>query len=319
MPRFCDKRSAFFSRKESSRDGWCHDLQNHDEITYQLVELEARSDEVLRFQGQEVSGRQLRERTLHEMRTKAVGPAAPYNRLYRPQRDGVATTFAGFVAASLEIADPYHATSAQLEQIKRGHLLLALANAMQPGVFSLSSWDLVGALPLPAAVVAERLEDQDYRWMNRGGVDLLGQNPTAARSAGGLPRAQALYGSLPEQLRDPDSFASGVRQILEARRRYQIARAKLTAVPEVEHPELCVLLLTLPGKEAYAITALNFGRNAVEETVDLAPLVACASRPVSGRKLVDALSGSVEGAIDTKQRIEFKLAPLAGKTLILAP
>ena len=49
-----------------------------------------------------------------------------------------------------------------------------MANAMQPGVFSLSSWDLVGALPLPAAAVAERMKDQDYRWINRGGVDLLG-------------------------------------------------------------------------------------------------------------------------------------------------
>lgn len=36
-----------------------HDLQNHDEITYQLVELDARSDQVFRLNGREFSGRQL--------------------------------------------------------------------------------------------------------------------------------------------------------------------------------------------------------------------------------------------------------------------
>src|SRR5581483_5597694 len=116
-------------------------------------------------------------------RDKAAGPAAPYNRLYRPEKDGVATTFAGFVAAALEVRDPYQATPEQVEQIRRGHLLLALANAMQPGVFSLSSWDVVGALPIPEASVAELTRDGDYRWINRGGVDLMGANPKATKSA----------------------------------------------------------------------------------------------------------------------------------------
>ena len=34
-------------------------------------------------------------------------------------------------------------------QVQRAHLLLAMYNALQPGVFALSGWDLVGALPLP--------------------------------------------------------------------------------------------------------------------------------------------------------------------------
>jgi len=56
--------------------------------------------------------------------------------------------------------------------------------------------------------VRERLADGDTRWINRGAYDLLGSNPEAARSSAGLPRATALYGSLPQQLRKPDSFAS---------------------------------------------------------------------------------------------------------------
>jgi len=129
-----------------------HDLQNHDEITYQLVELDARGDEVFRLNGEEVLGRQLREQMLREMREKAAGDRAPHNKLYRPERDGLATTFAGFIAAALEIRDPYHASRGEREQIQKAHLLLAAANAMQPGVFSLSSWDLVGAFAHPGKV-----------------------------------------------------------------------------------------------------------------------------------------------------------------------
>ena len=178
-----------------------HDLQNHDEITYQLVELDSRGDDTLTINGEQVLGRQLRQRVLQRMRDQAAGESAPYNHLYRAERDGLATTYAGFIAASLDIADPYHATPEEVDRIKRAHLLLAMATAMQPGVFSLSGWDLVGALPLPLESVAERADDGDYRWVNRGGVDLMNVAPQADRSAFGLPRATALYGSIPRTTR----------------------------------------------------------------------------------------------------------------------
>ncbi len=294
-----------------------HDMQNHDEITYQLVELEHRADRSFAIHGKQITGRELRERTLEEMRTRAAGPGAPYNRLYRPQRDGVATTYAGFVAASLGIADPYHATPDQVERIRRGHLLLAMANAMEPGVFSLSSWDLVGALPLPAASVADRLGDQDYRWINRGAVDLLGVNPGAMRSAYGLPRATALYGPLPEQLRDPESFASRLKRMLRARDRYQIQLGKLLAVSEVQNSSLAVLELELPDRASYAVTALNFGRDRVRESVDLSPIEKHRGSPLSGKELIEAIGGASEGRIGEDGRFDVELEALSGKTLIL--
>src|SRR5262245_29400118 len=107
-------------------------------------------------------------------RGSKTGRTAPHNKLYRPEKDGLATTFAAFVAVGLGVRDPYRATPEQVGRIARGHLLLAHANAMQPGVFCLSSWDLVGALPVPEAAVAKWATDEDHRWVNRGGVDLLG-------------------------------------------------------------------------------------------------------------------------------------------------
>jgi trehalose synthase len=164
-----------------------HDLQNHDEITYQLIDLGSRGD--IDFEGQNVNGMQLKEQILKEMRSRIDRDAAPHNKLYRPEQDGIATTFAGFIAAALGVNDPYNATPDEVALIQRGHLLVAHANAMQPGVFAVSAWDLVGALPLPEETVADRTRDGDWRWVNRGGVDLLGDNPDAKRSRFGIPPA----------------------------------------------------------------------------------------------------------------------------------
>jgi maltose alpha-D-glucosyltransferase/alpha-amylase len=248
--------------------GFVHDLQNHDELTFQLTEPEGRKDETFTVGGRKLTGRQLKDEMLAAMRSKAAGAAAPYNHLYRPEKDGLATTFAGFVAPALGVKDPYTATAADIRRIACGHLLLAAANALQPGVFGVSSWDLVGALPVPLEGVKDRVGGGDYRWVNRGGVDLLGANPQATTSAFGLPRAKALYGPLPDQLKDPDSFAARLRVMLAARRKYRLAEGELLAVPEPKTAGLCVLVLRLPD-HPLAVTVLNFGREDASEEIDL--------------------------------------------------
>jgi maltose alpha-D-glucosyltransferase/alpha-amylase len=292
-----------------------HDLQNHDEITYQLVELKHRGDETFTINGQEITGHELREQMLDQMRRLAAGESAPHNRLYRPEQDGLATTFAAFVAAGLEIRDPYQASPRQVEQIRQGHLLLAMANAMLPGVFSLSSWDLVGALPVPEEEVSEWAVDGDYRWINRGGVDLLGDNPEARESAFGLPKAQSLYGSLSEQLDDRNSFAMRLRDMLRARKEYRIAEGELVHVARVENKGACLLVFTLPD-DALAITALNFAREPVRETVDLGDIDGLDQKNLRQAQAVDIVSGKKDVAIEGgKATIE--LDSLSGLTLVI--
>jgi trehalose synthase len=293
-----------------------HDLQNHDEITYQLVELDHRKDQTFVVNGKRVTGKQLREKMLREMRAKAAGEAAPHNRLYRPEKDGVATTFAAFVAAAVEVRDPYHATAEEVKRIREGHLLLALANAMQPGVFSLSSWDLVGALPISEEAVKRRTADGDYRWINRGGVDLLGKNPGAARSAVGLPRAQALYGPLPEQLKDPDSFASRLRVLLAARKEYRLAEGELLAVPEGVPEGVCVLVMKPPG-HPLAVTALNFGRARADVEVDLGKVKGVRASELAGAALTDVVAGKSAGKVGGRGVLRLRLEALSGKTLVV--
>ena len=293
-----------------------HDLQNHDEITYQLVSLDARGDEKVEYHNHAISAKKLREQILDEMREKAAGKAAPYNLLYRTTKDGVATTYAGFVAAALGIRDLEHITESQQAEIKRGHLLMAFANAMQPGIFCLSYWDLVGALPLPRSKVEERFADGDYRWINRGGVDLLGTNPDARTSSLGLPRSRTLYGSLPQQLKDPDSFSMQLKRILAARKKYKIELAELVAVPETSHSAVCILVMRPPHKASTIITALNFSRESVTEDVDCKKLMRM-SELKSGTVILNCVSEKAEGAIDNEGRLELSLGPWTGKTYSL--
>jgi maltose alpha-D-glucosyltransferase/alpha-amylase len=232
-----------------------HDLQNHDEITFQLFELGSHDD--FEFEGLMLNGKQLKEQVLNDMRNAVGDKAAPYNHLYRPEQDGVATTFAGFIAPALGVQDPYNATPEQVALIQRGHLLVAHANAMIPGVFALSAWDLVGALPVPAEEIPNDLTaGGDWRWVNRGGVDLTNVNPAADKSAFGLPKAKALYGPVSEQLKSPDSFASKLKQMLAGRAQYRIAEATMNFVPNVGASSVVVLVMTLPDGQL-AVTALN--------------------------------------------------------------
>src|SRR5687768_16813930 len=96
----------------------------------------------------------------------------------------------------------------------------------------------------------------------------MGANPKATGSWFGLPRAKALYGSLPDQLKDPASFASRLKVMLAARKKYRIDEGELLAVPEPQAAGLCVLVLKLPD-HPLAVTVLNFGREDVSEEIDL--------------------------------------------------
>src|SRR5437016_7703477 len=237
------------------------------------------ADETFPFRGGRLTGKELRELVRREMYERLLGERAPYNLKFG---EGVASTTATVVAATLGIRDLAALKAADVQRIKRLHLLLAFYNAMQPGVFALSGWDLVGALTLPAAAVRERLADGDTRWINRGAYDLLGSNPDAMRSAAGLPRAVALYGPLPQQLKKPDSFASQLAHLLEVRANLHLYAARLADVPGVQAKGLLVLVHELPQNAGLEITAINFGDRAVDEAVLI-------SGAAPGSKAIDVL------------------------------
>jgi len=293
-----------------------HDLQNHDEITFQLIDLDA--EPTITLDGQNYDGPQLKQQILQQMQS-TVG-AAPYNKLYRPQKDGIATTFAGFIAAALKI-DPYHATPDQVATIQRAHLLLAAANAMQPGVFAISAWDLVGALPIPADSVSNLVNSGsggDWRWINRGAVDLINANPSATKSTVlGVPKAQELYGPVTDQLKDPNSFASKLKVMLAARKQYKIDQGTMNAVPPTGNKAVAVLEMTLPDN-SFAITVLNYGPDAASVQVDLTQIPpGIPAMQVAGQTAQDIVANQGDGTVGGDGKLTVNVDGLSGKTLVV--
>jgi trehalose synthase len=288
--------------------GLVHALQNHDELTLELVHFWTRhADTPVTFRGRTMKGRELREVIRAEMHDQLLGPAAPYN---LKAANGVSCTTATVAAAALGLRDLGHLSDAQRQDIQRAHLLVTMFNAMQPGVFALSGWDLVGALTLPAESVKTLLADGDTRWINRGAYDLLGHGSGAPRSTADLPRAPALYGTLPEQLQRAGSFAWQLRNMLRVRAEYRINESEQVDVPAVKARGLLVMVHRLAAGKGTQITALNFGRRPVRETV------AIKTAPPAG-SVRDLLADKALGAVGPGGQLSLTLGPYEGRVLLI--
>lgn len=285
-----------------------HALQNHDELTLELVHFwMLHKEDHYTFQGREWTGGELREQIRSIMYERLTGENAPYN--LRFVTNGVASTTASVIAAALGVRDLDRLTDDQVRQIQKVHLLLVMYNAFQPGVFALSGWDLVGALPLPPEVVAPLLADGDTRWINRGAYDLVDVNPDATSSPAGLPKARALYGPISRQLAQPDSFASQLQRLLAVRRRYRIYESRQIAIPAVQSKGLLAMAHELPGDLGLQVTALNFGAELIEESVTL-----------DGNRagpVTDMLAEQRVGEIGADGRLLIQLAAYEGKSLLV--
>lgn len=290
-----------------------HALQNHDELTIELVHFwTLHKDDPYEVAGETYLGSELRELVRGVMYERLTGDNAPYNRKF--VTNGVACTTISVITAALDIRDLTQLTDAQKAQIQQIHLLLVMYNALQPGVFALSGWDLVGALPLPASDVATLLKDGDTRWINRGAYDLMNVDPTAERSSGGLPRATVLYGSLPTQLADPDSFASHLKRLLQMRREYRIFESRQLAVPVVESKSLLVMVHELPEGMGVQVTALNFGAEPVCEVVELHEFLQGASRAIDMFVTEDEQQ---EVMLTADGALSLQLMPYSGKSYLI--
>jgi trehalose synthase len=286
--------------------GLIHALQNHDELTLELVHFwTLHGDEIYSFQGQTWQGRTLRMHIRQAMYEKLSGENAPYN--LRFVTNGVACTTVSIITAALGIRDLETITEDQKELIVKVHLLLVMYNAFQPGVFALSGWDLIGALPLAPEQVAQWTVDGDTRWIHRGSYDLMDRNPAADRSSHGIPKARSLYGSLSQQLDQPDSFVMRMKHLLAVRQAYGIASSRQIAVPEVATPSLLIMVHELPDSRGMQVTALNFGAGAVDETLFLSEL--------GSGTVVDMINEAVVGDLTEDSGLRIQLGAYDGTSI----
>ncbi|MFT7766756.1 maltose alpha-D-glucosyltransferase [Clavibacter tessellarius] len=291
-----------------------HALQNHDELTYELVHWATEHcADVFPFRGDEMTGADLAETIRGDLLEELTGESADYNHVFTT--NGIACTTASVIAAAQGFTTLDAIGDDDVAGIRAAHLLLAKFNAWQPGVFALSAWDLLGVLPLQASQVADLIEGGDTRWVHRGGHDLLDGAPEATGSASGMPRGRSLYGSLPAQVDDPESFASGLRSVLEVRERFDVAVGTQVDVPDVGHHGMLVMVHRLDNGDAAGdarlqLTVLNFTGEPILATVR--------SEELPPRRTVrDATTGEEVGTVDDLSSFPVQLEPYAGLFLLL--
>jgi maltose alpha-D-glucosyltransferase/alpha-amylase len=178
-------------------------------------------------------------------------------------------------------------------------------------VFALSGWDLAGNVTLRRDQVAGLIRDGDTRWIHRGAHDLMGSNPSATASGSGMPRARSLYGTLPEQLADPASFARQLGRVLAVRKQLGIAAGALLEVPDVAQPAVLVLVnFTVRG--LIQLSVLNF--SGADVVADVA-----SDHLDPGCRVVDGLDDDYRGLIDADRRLTVPLGPYQGRALVVEP
>ncbi len=287
-----------------------HALQNHDELTYELVHWSAgHVEDVYEFRGEEVTGGDLADTIRRDLCQHLTGPHAPYNLIFTT--NGIACTTATVIAAALGISELDGIGAHDVDRIRRVHLLLVMFNAFQPGVFALSGWDLCGMLTLPPGDVEELLSSGDTRWIHRAAHDLMGVNPHAQRSAAGMPRGVSLYGTLPEQLADETSFARQMQAILAVRKRCGVATSRQVDVPDVSHRGMLVMVHELDDA-SFVLTVLNFADEEVDGTVRSEHLP-------SGATVTDLFSGDTVATVDDLQSFRVELTPFRATALLVEP
>ena len=286
-----------------------HALQNHDELTYELIHFDAvHSTDTYIFRNRPITGGELASLVRRELIDALTGDPAPYNSIF--STNGISSTTATVIAASLGLRDLSCLDPADTEAITRAHLLLAMYNAWQPGVFALSGWDLVGALTLDERQVADLSRDGDTRWIHRSAYDLMDYRPDATDSHGQMPRGTALYGALPTQLQDPNSFVRRLSDILSIRARYGIATATQLDIAAVSDPAMLVMVHALDT--GLQVTALNFSSRTVVGA-------AMSDHLVVGSTVTDMLTNTKLPHVDENHTLRLNLQPHQGLSLLVTP
>ena len=244
-----------------------HILQPFDQYTCDWTELMHAPKKKFLYKQEQITGEVLRQRLLREDVLKLGG----FDKISP-------STWVGYCARALGFKD----FDKHVSEIKKAHLLLSFAYAMQPGVFSISLSDLLGALP-------------------DGAKEL---NPMQSCDT-------CLYPSIPLQLKIPLSFASQLKEILQARRESNIKTADLVDVLPCSNTGTLLLLYRLQPSRSMYLLALNFARHPIAEGIEHVE--------ISQTTAIDLLAKHAEEKVFSSSQFSFTLPPLSGKAFLFQP
>jgi hypothetical protein len=124
-----------------------------------------------------------------------------------------------------------------------------------------------------------------------------------------MPRGRSLYGSLPKQLKNENSFVSRLRDILAIRRRYGIATSTQIDIPAVSNKALLVMVHRL-DTALVQVTVLNFSSHQISDQVVSEHL-----RP--GAMAIDMFSKKRLGPVDQWRTFPISLNPHQGMSVLV--
>ena len=241
-----------------------HSLQTSSEFSYEWIDLQENENQTFFFQQKERRSKNIRKILLRE--DLSLLSNNPYVSL---SDKGVSSTLLGLLAACLKIEDINCLSCLDKENLQKLHLLFAFFSCMQPGIFSLSIWDLVGALPFTRQELKELKLSENSPWIGKGSIDLLGKNQNQVCSFAGVPRVKTLYPSIPCQLKDPNSFVSVLKNYLKVRKVYNINQASFLGVVSTQHPSLFAYSLRLKPAGQLALVIINLSSCPIQEEISL--------------------------------------------------
>ena len=246
-----------------------HVLQPFDRNACEWSEWLCSSKKKFLYYDEQMTGEALKNRLLREDLAKVGGERIPLS------------TWTGYCASALGIQE-IQDFEKSAPRIVQAHLLLAFFYAMQPGAFSFSAADLLGALPHQTP-----------------SLDLMGMN------------SSTLYSCLPNQLKNCHSFALRMKQMLQTRRDHALEKGELVAVLPTKNRAVLLLLYRMHGTGFFQILAVNFGRAGTKETLEMTRL--------RNTTAINLISGHFEDKSFESASFLLELSPLSGKAILFQP
>lgn len=239
-----------------------HGLQNHDNLTYETVDLNSNLDQKFIYKNQTLYGREIKNLLINNIKDFCSKNNLKFNIGF----GGILAHFAELISARLNIDIKYKLehkllTTEEQEQIKKLMLLAAFYNMMQPGVFQISAWDLIGAVNKPSIKLDEYLSDGDLRWLCRSGFEFVKNKSDPKHleyTENGLAKCYMVFGYIDEQLLDNNSFINKLIYLLNIREKTNINNSKFLELIDTVETGINICLYFNNSTNKYYVVINNF-------------------------------------------------------------
>ena len=216
-----------------------HALGNHDDITYELPHLVAHAADPMKLGRKTLTGQAIRERTRREMAVKATSRCAlqqdfgqwPVYDSGRPDRGGTGISGDPPAAGGPEDAPGAggSAGSPAAERVQRAAARRFCGDRLGPDRCT-TAGEGAGSVPASRRATGRR------QAMVQPGRLRPGRYRGATASPMGIPVAEQLYGTLPQQFADESSFVSRLGALLAKRDALKLQSGQFCGVLDLARP-----------------------------------------------------------------------------------